>query len=191
MKICIKCGLEKPHSEYSKAARMKDGHRNDCIQCRNAYHRMNSKKHYLRTRVAKLEKVKQYNITHREERATYAKAYCQRDYAKEASREKNRRQRADKTGHPHRAFLARRYYARRYNNAGYCSKQQLAWRWEYYGHKCYICLLPATETDHVIPVSKDGTNWPANLRPICKTCNVRKGNKWPYTPQLAPFGSIV
>jgi 5-methylcytosine-specific restriction endonuclease McrA len=64
------------------------------------------------------------------------------------------------------------------------TSEQLADRWAYYGNRCWLCEKPATATDHVKPISKGGAHMLANLRPICKPCNSRKHNKWPY-----PLGS--
>ena len=33
--------------------------------------------------------------------------------------------------------------------------------------------------DHVVPLSKDGTNNPDNLRAVCQSCNKKKGNEDP------------
>lgn len=60
---------------------------------------------------------------------------------------------------------------------GKSTPKQWESRWEMYGGLCWICHQPATETDHVIPLNKKGTNWPANLRPICRKCNASKGDK--------------
>lgn len=39
---------------------------------------------------------------------------------------------------------------------------------------------PAKETiDHIVAVSKGGTNWPSNLQLVCKSCNSKKHNKDP------------
>jgi len=70
--------------------------------------------------------------------------------------------------------------ARKNGADGQATAEQIAARWDYYGGQCYICGAPADATDHVIPLDKGGSNWPANLRPICKRCNSVKGPKWPY-----------
>ena len=61
---------------------------------------------------------------------------------------------------------------------------------EIYGHRCSICgekiflNLPRTSpegltVDHVIPISRGGTDDIANLRPAHWICNIRKSNKLP------------
>lgn len=46
------------------------------------------------------------------------------------------------------------------------------------GHRCRRC--GATErlhVDHIKPVSAGGSNEPANLQVLCRTCNISKGNR--------------
>lgn len=40
--------------------------------------------------------------------------------------------------------------------------------------RCYMCLGPANEVDHMIPRSEGGPSHPANLRAICRPCHVEK-----------------
>jgi hypothetical protein len=35
-KVCTKCGVEKPVTEFHRAERMKDGYRSDCKLCHNS-----------------------------------------------------------------------------------------------------------------------------------------------------------
>jgi len=46
------------------------------------------------------------------------------------------------------------------------------------GFLCLCCKKKRPlEADHVIPVSKGGPSWLWNIQPLCKPCNVSKGNK--------------
>lgn len=49
------------------------------------------------------------------------------------------------------------------------------------GFRCQICLITAGEAkmtiDHIIPVSKGGTNHINNLQPLCLRCNLLKRDK--------------
>jgi 5-methylcytosine-specific restriction endonuclease McrA len=58
--------------------------------------------------------------------------------------------------------------------------QQLDAKIRYWGSRCWICTGPYDSIDHVKPVTKGGPHMLANLRPICRPCNSRKSNRWPY-----------
>lgn len=45
------------------------------------------------------------------------------------------------------------------------------------GKPCVKCGKPADTVDHIIPMSRGGTNDPDNLQPMCWDCNRRKGAK--------------
>lgn len=57
--------------------------------------------------------------------------------------------------------------------------------WESLKKKCdYCCVLCGLRepeiklvTDHIIPLSKGGTNYITNIQPLCGSCNSSKGNK--------------
>lgn len=68
---------------------------------------------------------------------------------------------------------------------GSATTEQVAARWAYYGGRCWMCRATATEIDHVKPLSRGGSAWPANLRPACRTCNSRKRARWPYPLEVA------
>lgn len=39
------------------------------------------------------------------------------------------------------------------------------------GQPCWICGNPSDTVDHILPLSRGGTNDPANLAPACRSCN--------------------
>lgn len=61
------------------------------------------------------------------------------------------------------------------------------------GYVCQYCGNDATTVDHVIPISKNGTDEPDNLLSACAKCNYSKGNRMsPFfgvarTPLTLPF----
>lgn len=52
-------------------------------------------------------------------------------------------------------------------------------RIDYWGRKCWICGGEYVALDHVKPIRAGGPHIPANIRPICKSCNSRKSSRWP------------
>ena len=44
--------------------------------------------------------------------------------------------------------------------------------------RCAECHIKLTSyhADHIVPLSKGGTNWPRNIQLLCPTCNLRKGD---------------
>lgn len=68
--------------------------------------------------------------------------------------------------------------AREVGAAGTFNETQLKARFDYYGNKCYYCGRGGKMTvEHRIPLSRGGSNWPANLVPACWDCNQSKNNK--------------
>ncbi len=79
---------------------------------------------------------------------------------------------------------AHRRRGRRVAAKGEYTETQWQDRLAFYGFRCYLCSIewfsldPFDRTvDHVIPLSRGGTNWPANLRPACRSCNSSKNPK--------------
>lgn len=56
--------------------------------------------------------------------------------------------------------------------------------YEKYGNRCYICGISLNDhnktIDHIQPLSMWGANSVDNVRPCCKKCNEKKGNRTLY-----------
>jgi 5-methylcytosine-specific restriction endonuclease McrA len=51
---------------------------------------------------------------------------------------------------------------------------------EMYGNVCASCgTSDDIAIDHIIPLSRGGSNTKENIRPLCRACNVSKSNKMP------------
>jgi len=157
-KICRSCRRVKPVNAFAPEPRNADGLYSWCRECKNAATRL----YIARPEVAERRRLgaRQWYRANIERVATYNHAYRQ---------ENSWRIR----------YLQAVRHRRVRQNGGTCTPDQLMDRWAYYGDLCWVCGCEATETDHVIPVSRGGPGWPANLRPICGPCNRLKSNKPP------------
>lgn len=74
-----------------------------------------------------------------------------------------------------------RYRSRKISAPGhdYTKAEHIEGRWKVFDGKCWICNKTAEANDHVKPLDAGGSHYPANLRPICISCNSRKKNRWP------------
>ena len=52
--------------------------------------------------------------------------------------------------------------------------------------RCRLCGAPATEVDHILPVSRGGTDDRSNLRAVCRTCNLRRNAQLTRLTRLPP-----
>lgn len=88
---------------------------------------------------------------------------------------------------PERAALASRLKKQRRRGAGTLTAADWQAVLDLYGAACLACGSDAPPTiDHVVPISRGGTNTVDNVQPLCGPCNFRKGTKTvDYRPQLA------
>lgn len=164
----------KPKLPEKRAAYAADSRIREAVSARKkAWYKQNQKKAVAYTTAWVAENA--------DKRREYMKVYRSRpeyrDYDNAASR-KYRANPANKQALSHRQM---QYTYRKLGAAGVSTKTQLKARWDYYGGKCWLCGIDATEMDHVKPLTKGGSNWPGNLRPICRSCNARKSNTWPFS----------
>lgn len=71
-----------------------------------------------------------------------------------------------------------KYYATKRKNGGSFTAEEWKALCFQYGYKCLKCGQSVELTvDHVVPVSKGGTNDISNIQPLCLSCNSSKGAK--------------
>jgi|694.fasta_scaffold41490_12 5-methylcytosine-specific restriction endonuclease McrA len=86
------------------------------------------------------------------------------------------------------AHLKARRYAKERNAEGKHTLEEWEMLKDSYGNACAFCKKNIKLTkDHIIPLSKNGTDYIENIQPLCHSCNSKKHNKEKYiyeTPQL-------
>lgn len=97
------------------------------------------------------------------------------------TRERRREWRATKAGKRSQRVRTARYHAHKIGAVGYYTVQDvdalLGRQPECVG--CGVSFALAGYTvDHVVPLSRGGSNWPDNLQLLCQPCNSSKGDKF-------------
>jgi 5-methylcytosine-specific restriction endonuclease McrA len=166
-KQCRKCGEVKPLERFPIDKRNRDGRGGQCRPCKD----QKTKEWQARNKEKVLEASRKWKARNPNWIQTYSATYWEEN--KERVALKRKEWMRSKPGQE--SYYRRIREARKRNAPGHHSSQQLQWRIEYYGGRCYMCRQPADTIDHVMPISQGGSNWPANLRPACRSCNSRKG----------------
>lgn len=172
MKRCKDCSQVLSLTDFPAKTNSKDGHRAVCAVCWRTY--------FKKWSAANPEKMKRYGRASKLRRADADRAYNAQWFQdnKERLNEQRREWRAQNRVRWNAYGNLRR--ARKTGAAGFATAEAIEARIAYYGRRCWMCGGPFEHLDHVIPLSRGGTNWPANLRPACQSCNVRKHNKLPH-----------
>lgn len=156
-----------------------------CVAANKIYHEKNRKK--------REEYAQKYRDEHREQRMAYDRAYYaankehitqrNRKYVvahKQRTAEYTRLWRAANRD-KERAHSAMRRALKRANGGSYSDKdiQQLQKNQK---NRCYYCQCKLVEyhVDHIVPLSRGGSNDPSNLVLACPTCNISKRDKLPH-----------
>lgn len=209
MKICTKCGAEKPEEDFPKGYKTKNGLGPWCKACmreKSRKWRMNNKellskqrKKYKGNRkesdrryreshkeqIAKQNKI--YRKTHKEERNQASKLYRKTHKGKIAESSRRwRKENQDKI----KIYTQRRIAKKRQLLNTLTTAQWEAIK-QHFNYTCAYCGKRERLTvDHFIPVSKSGELTTNNVLPSCASCNCSKGarlfNDW-YPEQ--PFYS--
>lgn len=202
-KVCKECDRVLPISAYHIHNGCKDGLQPKCRDCvkayraayyqknqdrlrqysvdfytKNADHVKNYQKEYAAKNPEKIQnRGKQWRELNRPLLLDKKRAYYEAN--KEAIKPKFKAYRAE---HPEYGRMScHKRKARLKQAVGTYTRQQFLAKIEYHGSRCYLCKTPLTikelHMDHRVPLSRGGSNWPANLAPACGPCNLSKGRK--------------
>lgn len=161
-RICSKCGEEKLDTAefFPRGGRNSDYLYSQCKTCRKAYSAA-------------------YRETRREEAAATTRAW-----------RKNNPERALEAGrswavrHPDSIKVSRaKIRAKRKKAEGVHTTADIQAQYARQHGKCYYCGEKVGDdyhVDHIVPLSRGGTNWPDNLVIACPSCNISKNAKLPH-----------
>lgn len=171
MKTCRVCKQDRELEGFARDSSRPDGLANVCRTCDN----QRSKRRY---------EAKVGRPTNGKQRAEWKRqrtcVYCSAQYMPHHVRQRFCSQRCEASRRqiwPDEATRkARRCAAER--TAGGLSRyrrQQLLHGWQRAGRGCIFCDGACETVEHIIPVTRGGTNYEGNLAPACRACNASKG----------------
>lgn len=205
-KQCGKCDQWKPaNSIYFGANKsIKDGFANTCKQCRKELYDANreqelqqKKVYHQQHRDRLIQRSRQYYHDHaealREQKRQYRKEYkstvdlSKKKYDKShpeqirAYHRNYRKAYPDKVAQFSRATSHNRR-ARKQKAEGRYTTADIRRQYDSQKGKCYYCQekLNKYHVDHIVPLSREGSNRPDNLVLTCPFCNRSKGAKLPH-----------
>jgi len=200
MKRCTKCHIDKVVLEFGKNKTRPDGLQSQCKQCRSKYYIENREKilegmsrNYYKNRAKKLEYARQYVQQNRAKVTQYKREYylanvekyhiAHVEYYKTHRQEiinrvlRWRKENPDKLRANARTSVHRRR-ARLSQSGGSHSMEEFEELCAKHGNRCLCCdeSKPLT-IDHIVPISRGGTNDIDNIQPLCLSCNCKKSDK--------------
>jgi len=195
MRLCTKCGLEQPYSEFYK--RSNGYYQSGCRTCRKKIGARRYSEHkeemlgYTKEWYEKNpEARKNHKEAHQERNPQYnkeyMKEYMKRDYAKKARNKRRREYRKlypEKTRHSERVGETRRRAAHRRAVPSWLSEEQKDYISKLYRFRRNVSGVVGREyhVDHIIPLRGKnicGLHVPWNLKIIPAKENLVKGNSW-------------
>lgn len=163
--ICGHCKCEKGMAFHKDKSR-KSGYDCYCCSCRKEIHSAS----YGKDREHKKSLVKAWVKAHPDKHAAYVKSWeaANKDHVNAYRARWTRANPASRRATEHKRRQAE----------GEFTPQEWLDLCTRYGNVCLACgeTKPLT-VDHVIPVSKGGSNYIDNIQPLCLTCNQSKGVK--------------
>jgi hypothetical protein len=171
-KVCCKCGETKPIGDYTVDDRYVDGRYPWCFDCRRAWrsgrkeHQRDLEREWAAKNPDRVRELgRQFYARHKDRIAPKRRAYDRQRYHTDlAFRQRKNAQTAIKN---------RRRRAMLY---GIETQHHTEKEWqalcERYDHRCLRCDQQVLlSRDHIVPVTKGGSDTIDNIQPLCRSCN--------------------
>ena len=194
-KTCKWCGLTKELSEFYEGGWGKKC--KVCVRARAQKYRREHLEQYAEYDKARanqpqrVEARRKYQEEHKEEISEYKKKWAEENEASvDASRRKHYElhrdeivARSKKWGEENpekvrqaKANNSRKRRAAKHASSGSFTAEEFKALCETYGNKCLACgdTEAFLEADHVVPLTRGGSNDIGNIQPLCGTCNRKK-----------------
>lgn len=154
---CSICKLVKDLSEFPNHKAYPLGKHYRCKICDRA---LSAKYYANNTEKERQRRINYYNNQSVQEKRDYASKYYASNTEKVANNQNRRR-------------------ARKHNNGGKHTADEWLEKKLLFNNECAICKCTTCKLtrDHIIPLTKGGTDNINNIKPLCRSCNSRKGNK--------------
>lgn len=191
-KPCNKCGVVQPLTAFHKQKSLPDGHKCYCKSCCKV---IDAQRHvekrdadnakmraaYAANKPEHLARAKKWYAENREQALSSVAAWqsANPEKVQEIKRRSSKKRYAEDP-EPKRETWRRRHAKKKATSVVPFALADLEAKCAYWGNRCWICRGPREAIDHVKPLDKGGYHILANLRPICRACNTRKKNQWPY-----------
>ncbi len=170
-KQCTKCGKLKVRIiSFHRQSSSPDGRVPSCKSCRKEHNRQ----YYLDNQEKVSSRNARYKSENREKVSLSNKRY--RENNKEVIQ--GRKRKWDQENRHKNATYSQNRRALEKEAEGSFTEEEWEDLCEYYNNICLRCGKEGKMTvDHIVPLSKGGTNYIENLQPLCKPCNTSKGNR--------------
>ena len=171
MKVCTRCGVDKPLSDFYSEPKGKYGVRSRCKPCM----------------VSEAAEWRKHNKPNLDPELAYAryKRWIEKNKEWEKAYRKKRsklpEERAKRRAYLKRSGKSVEYAQRRRAQIREAEGSYTAEEWEdlcaKYDYRCLACGADEVTVDHIVPLSKGGSNMIDNLQPLCMSCNCSKQDR--------------
>lgn len=181
-KVCKQCGEIKSIDEFRRETRVCDGLTARCKSCLNAATRSENRTERSKSRYAKYRQQERYKQiqrnwreNNRERKREHARKNMQKKRLINPEPLRNRARQWKQANHERVLTINRARASRKINAPGSHTTDQWLLLCQWFGNRCVCCGVSGNLTaDHVVPLSKGGSNDIDNLQPLCGLCNSRK-----------------